>query len=142
MFILSVYQRTVGPNIFWSPSVSGGTSSRYVMVPALIFLSAFVVTLDGVVRHRTRSFLHDWRNWLVAGMVGLMLLAVVVSFDMTNPARSKPYWHEALTTAADQCVSKGEEGVGIATSPAPFGVYVKCSEIESFAAAGIREGAR
>jgi hypothetical protein len=142
MFILSVYQRTVGPNIYWSPSVSGGTSSRYVMVPALIFLSAIVVTVDGVARDRVRSLLGDWRNWLVAGMVGLMLLAVGVSFDMTNSSRKGPYWHEALTTAANQCVSKGEEGVGIAADPAPFGVYVHCSEIESFASPAVRDRAR
>ena len=142
MFILSVYQRTVGPNIFWSPGVSGGTSSRYVMVPALIFLSAFVVTLDGVVRGRVRSVLGDWRNWLVAGAVGLILLGVAVSFDMTNSARAKPYWHEALQTAADQCLSKGEESVGVATAPVPFGVFVQCSEIESFASTALRERAR
>jgi hypothetical protein len=142
MFIITVYQRTVGPNIFWSPGVSGGTSSRYVMVPALIFLSAFVVTLDGAVRGRIRSIRWDWRNWLVGGMVGLIFLSVVVSFDMSNPARGKPYWHEALKTAADHCISKGEESVGVATAPAPFGVFVRCPEIESFASAALRARAR
>jgi hypothetical protein len=142
MFILSVYQRTVGPNIFWSPGVSGGTSSRYVLVPALIFLSAFVVTLDGVIRDRTDRIVWPIRKWLVAGGVALMLLAVAVSFDMSNGARERPYWHEALTSAANKCVSNDEEGAGIATDPAPFGVYVHCSEIESFAAPALRGRAR
>lgn len=142
MFIVSVYQRTVGPNIYWSPGISGGTSSRYVMVPALIFLSAFVVTLDGVVRERAGRSLGDARRWLVGGAVALMLLAVAVSFDMSSGARERPYWHEALKTAADKCVAKGEEGIGVATDPAPFGVYLRCSEIESFAAAALRERAR
>jgi hypothetical protein len=142
MFILSVYQRTVGPNIYWSPGVSGGTSSRYVLVPALIFLSAFVVTLDAALRRRPGRSVAEARRWIVAAAVGLVLLAVVVSFDMSSGARERPYWHEALTGAANKCVAKGEEGAGVPTDPAPFGVYVHCSEIESFAAPALRGRAR
>jgi hypothetical protein len=142
MFILSVYQRTVGPNIFWSPGTSGGTASRYVLVPALVFLSALIVTLDGALRDRARKVVGLRPQWLVAGAVGLMLLAVVVSFDMSSADRGKPYWHEALRTAANKCIVKEEEGAGIATDPLPFGVYTSCGEIESWASAAVRDRPR
>ncbi|HEY2480203.1 MAG TPA: hypothetical protein VGI17_15930 [Solirubrobacterales bacterium] len=145
MFIVEVYQRTVGPNIFWSPGVSGGVSSRYVVVPAMIFLSALVVTVDGAFRERpgeragadattgAGSWLANWRVWPVAGAVALMLLAVGVSFDMEHEARGGPSWHEGLRTAANKCVAKAEPTAGIPTTPEPWGIVVPCTEVESWA---------
>jgi hypothetical protein len=140
MFIIEVYQRTVGPNIYWSPGISGGTSSRYVVVPAVIFLSALVVTLDGVVRDRragaeggARVLGRDWQVWAVGGAVALMLLSVAVSFDMAPGARGGPRWHEGLRMAADKCVSKAEPSAGIPTTPEPWGVVIPCTEVESWA---------
>jgi hypothetical protein len=149
MFIIEVYQRTVGPNIYWSPGISGGTSSRYVVVPAVIFLSALVVTLDGAVRDRRigteapkpapRS---DWRVWAVGGAVALMLLAVAVSFDMAPGARGGPRWHQGLRMAADKCVSKAESTAGIPTTPEPWGVVIPCTEVESWAVVPTSTAAR
>jgi hypothetical protein len=143
MFIVEVYQRTVGPNIYWSPGVSGGTSSRYVVVPAVIFLSALVVTLDGVVRDRRAGEeaakgpkpapASDWRVWAVGSAVALVLLAVAVSFDMSSSQRSSPRWHEGLRMAADKCVSKAESTAGIPTTPETWGVVIPCTEVESWA---------
>lgn len=142
MFIVSVYQRTVGPNIFWSPGGSGGTASRYVLVPALLFLAALLVTLDGVLRRRDGSgaAARSWRPHRAAAVAVLVVLvAIAVSFDMRSSARGAPYWGDALRTAADKCIDKGEEVAGIATSPAPFGMQVACTEVESFAAPALRE---
>lgn len=130
MFILSAYQRTVGNNIFWSVGSSGGTASRYVLVPALLLLSAGVVIVDGVIRRQGRA----WRWWLAAPAIAVMILAVAVSFDMSNPeGRGRPYWEDALRTAANKCVSQQEEIAGIATAPPSFGVQLPCSEVASFA---------
>ena len=130
MFILSAYQRTVGNNIFWSVGSSGGTASRYVLVPALLLLSAGVVIVDGVIRRQGRA----WRWWLAAPAIAVMILAVAVSFDMSNPeGRGRPYWDDALRTAANKCVSQQEEIAGIATAPPSFGVQLPCSEVASFA---------
>ncbi len=160
MFIIEVYQRTVGPNIYWSPGVSGGTSSRYVVVPALIFLSALLVTLDGVVRERGteaapgagaeaaragapgRTWTSDWRAWTVGGAVALILLAVAVSFDMSSTQRNSPRWHEGLRIAADKCVSKAESTAGIPTTPEPWGVVIPCTEVESWAVVPASTAAR
>jgi hypothetical protein len=138
MFIIEVYQRTVGPNIYWSPGVSGGTSSRYVLVPAVIFLSALVVTVDGAFRERGAEEggarpAPSWRAWPIAASVGLILLAVAVSFDMEHGARGGPRWHEGLRTAAERCLTEPELGAGIPTTPEPWGIVLPCTEVESWA---------
>jgi hypothetical protein len=134
IFFVSVYQRTVGPNIFWSPGSSGGTASRYVLVPALLLIGAGVVLVDGARRRRgdcRRGF-----SWAVAATVGVLLLAIVTSFDMRDPAsRGAPYWDDALGHAAAKCLAQEEELAGIATAPAPFGVQIPCREVASFAPA-------
>jgi hypothetical protein len=142
MFIIEVYQRTVGPNIYWSPGISGGTSSRYVLVPAVIFLSALVVTVDGSFRRRGAEGgarpAPGWRAWPITATATLMLVAVAVSFDVTSGARGGPSWHAGLRTAADKCVANAEAGAGIPTTPEPWGVYLACTEIESFASPSLR----
>lgn len=136
MFVLSAYQRSVGFNIFWSPESSGGTASRYVLVPALLLLSAIAVTVDGAVRRHRRE---PGLAWPVVATLALVGVAVASSFNVSNPAaRGQPYWEDALRAAADKCLSHGEETAGIATSPSPFGVQIPCEEIASFADERIR----
>ncbi len=139
MFMFSAYQRSIGPSIFWSPGTSGGTASRYALVPSMLFLSAFVVLLDGAFRDRVARGPRS--NWPAIAGAALMLVAVAVSFDMTSSARSMPYWSEALRSAADKCITKHEEFAGIETSPPPFGVVVSCYQVEQFASPGIRDSA-
>jgi hypothetical protein len=138
MFMFSCYQRSIGPSIFWSPGTSGGTASRYVLVPSMLFLSAFVVLLDGAFRDRLTKPLRA--NWPALAGTTLMLVAIAVSFDMTFSERSKPYWSEALRTAANKCIVKKEPFAGIATDPAPFGLVVSCHQVEQFASPGVRAG--
>jgi hypothetical protein len=139
MFMFSAYQRSIGPSIFWSPGTSGGTASRYVLVPSILFLSAFVALLDGAFRDRLTRDLRS--RWPALAGTALMILAVAVSFDMTYSARSKPYWSEALRHSANKCITKHEEFAGIETSPAPFGLVVSCYQVEQFASPGVRERA-
>lgn len=142
MFILSAYQRSVGANIYWAPDLSGGVASRYVLVPALLFLSALLVTLDGVLRGRLEPVLARWSKRIVAAAVALVVLAIAVSFDMRSSARGETHWQSAVEAAADKCVAEGEEIAAIATSPAPFGVQIPCTEVESLASAALRERPR
>jgi hypothetical protein len=140
MFMFSAYQRSIGPSIFWSPGTSGGNASRYALVPSMLFLGAFVVLLDGAFRDRVGR---AWRaRWPLLAGTALMLVAVAVSFDMSDPARGKPYWSEALRAAADKCITEHEEFAGIETDPAPFGLVVSCDQVEGFASASIRAAAR
>jgi hypothetical protein len=139
MFIFTAYQRSIGPNIFWSPGTSGGTASRYALVPSMLFLSAFVALLDGAFRDRLGRPLRA--NWPALSGAALMLIVVAVSFDQTSSARTKPYWSEALRASADKCMTKHEEFAGIETSPPPFGLVVSCYQVEQFASPAVRERA-
>ena len=135
MFFASVYQREVVTNIFWSPGTSGGTASRYVLVPTLLLISAAVVLVDGAVRRRGRE--SGGFSWPVAVTVAVLLLAVVTSFDMSAPDyRGAPYWDDALETAAAKCAAEPAGLAGIATAPEPFGVQIPCAEVASFAPDG------
>jgi len=130
MFLISVYQRSVAPTILWTSGSSGGTASRYVLVPALLLISAGVVLVDGALRHRAPSKLPR----LAAATLAVIVLAVATSYDMRGPQfRGRPYWEDALRQAATQCRAEGAELAGIATSPPPFGVQVPCSQVSSFA---------
>jgi len=135
IFVFSVYQRSVGLNIFWSPDTSGGVAGRYVLVPALLLLSAVVVFVDGAVRDRRRP---TGFSWPVAVTLGMIVLAVVTSYDMRLAGfRDGPYWEDALRTAADKCLSQGESLAGIETAPPPFGVQISCDEAAPFASPGV-----
>ncbi len=130
MFFVSVYQRTVGDNIFWSAGSSGGTASRYVMVPALLLIGACVVFVDDAVRERRGR----GRTLAVAGTVAVLMLAVATSFDMRSwQDRGAVSWEGSLHAAADKCLAKHEEVAGIATTPYPFGVQIPCERVASFA---------
>jgi hypothetical protein len=131
MFVLSVYQRAVGENIFWSTGSSGGTASRYVLVPALLLLSAGVVFVDGALRARPAERRLSWPVVVALGLIGL---AVVTSYDMRSAEfRGRPYWDDALRAAATKCVNRDEETAGVPTAPAPFGVQIPCQQVASLA---------
>ena len=130
MFFVSVYQRAAGEQIFWAAGSSGGSASRYTMVPALLLLSTCVVFVDGAVRERAAGV----RRLAVAGTVAVLLLAVATSFDMSNGReRGAVRWADALRVAAGRCLARHEEVAGIATSPRPFGVQIPCEQVASFA---------
>jgi len=135
IFVFSVYQRSVGANIFWSPDTSGGVAGRYVLVPALLLVSAVVVFVDGAVRDRSRP---TGFSWPVAITLGVIVLAVITSYDMRLAGfREGPSWEDALKTAANKCVSEGEPVAGVETAPPPFGVQVSCEEVSSLADPGL-----
>jgi hypothetical protein len=133
MFVISAYQRTVGPNLIWSHGSSGGTASRYVLVPALLMVSALVVLVDASLRKRRED--PGRLSWAVAATVAVLAVGLVTSFDMGETAyRGAPYWEDALEQAADKCLANGEELAGIPTAPVPFGVQIPCDQVASFAA--------
>lgn len=134
MFVISAYQRTVGPDLIWQAGNWGGVASRYVLVPALLLLSAVIVTIDAAIRRRSAS---RWSSWAVGATVATMLLAIATSFDMSEQGRAAPLWKDALRQAAATCVSEGEETADIPTSPEPFGVQVPCEQVASFAPPGL-----
>jgi hypothetical protein len=131
MFVLSAYQRAVGANIFWSPGASGGNAGRYVLVPALLLVSAAIVFVDDALRRQTSP---ARLRPLVGLTVGIIAVAIATSYYMGEPQyRGRPYWDDALSEAATKCVNEGQELAGIPTAPAPFGVQVPCEQVSSLA---------
>jgi hypothetical protein len=134
MFVFSTYSREVGEYIYLRAGIDGAPSGRYVMVPALIFLSVVVVFVDSAVR--------DWGSSLkaylaAAATVALIALAIATSYNLSEPSmRGRPYWDEALRDAATKCVSEREGTAGIPISPEPWGVQVPCEQVASYAEAG------
>jgi len=131
MFVFSTYSREVGEYIYLRSGIEGAPSGRYVMVPALIFLSVVVVLVDYAVRSR-----EGWlKAYLPVGVtVAMIALAIVTSYDVREPeSRGRPYWDEALKAAATKCVKEDEETAGIPISPEPWGVQLPCEQVASYA---------
>lgn len=129
MFAITAYQREVGTALMWPPGVFSSVSNRYVIVPALLLLSAAFVLLDSALRDRGRA-----RSAAIWGAAALALVAIVTSFSVRDIAvRGTPPWDDALREAAITCRSEGLADAPVKTSPPGFGVLVPCERIEEFA---------
>lgn len=130
MYVVSVYQRGILDAIFWPEGEASALASRYVVVPAALLVSAAVVAVQGArwggARRRSRVV------WATVAALGIV---VVVSFDQSYSADGVPQWRDALTQSADKCRAKGREVIGIPTQPVPFGLLIRCEELEGFATA-------
>jgi hypothetical protein len=137
MYVVSVYQRGIVDSIFWPGGESSALASRYVVVPAALLLSAAVVAVQGALRgERGRVLSPRWRGRVVWGTVAALVFVVAVSFDQSYSAEGVPRWRDALTETADKCLAEGAVVIGIPTEPKPFGVLIRCEELERFASAG------
>ena len=130
MFFAIAYQRDVGTTIAWQSGEYSGAVSRYVIVPALLLLSAALALIDSAVarspgcgashRGRSRPPPARWSSrsrW---------------SFYQGEPeVRGTPRWDVAVEEAAREC-PPGEgraRGSRCPASPPGFGVYVPCDKI-------------
>lgn len=139
MYVVSVYQRGIGNSIFWPVGESNGLAGRYVTVPAALLVSAVVVAVQGALRGEpARGPSARWRNGLMGATLALLVVAVVFSYDMSYSGYGVPNWRDALKQAANKCVAEGAEVGGIPTEPPPFGVIVRCEELERFASPSVR----
>jgi hypothetical protein len=128
IFLVSLYQRAVGPEMIWPGGAFNGSGGRYVIIPALLLLSAAAVLLDAFVRRSGRA---RWAPWLGAALVGL---AVITSFDLSNSAaRGVPTWEQSLQAAAWTCLAErnAEALVEVAPPGVGFNVALPCERIAS-----------
>ena len=139
MFVVSVYQRGFAAEIFWRGGVATGLASRYVLVPAVLLVSAVVVAVSGALRGAWgRALPAATATRIVAATVAALVVVVAISFDMSYTSGGVPAWRDALRQAADKCVAEGNEVAGIPTEPVPYGVVTPCTEAESFASTALR----
>jgi hypothetical protein len=130
MFVLSVYQRAVGPQMFWPPNVHFGNAGRYTMVPALLLVAIALALLDQLLRRPRDEWLPRLGPWLAGLAILVLAVGAAFSFDVSESAvRGTPHWHEALEGGAKQCEeAQVPTEVSIPTSPPGFGLYVPCTE--------------
>jgi hypothetical protein len=130
MFVLSVYQRAVGPQMVWPVDMHFGNAGRYTIVPALLLVSIALALIDQVLRRPRDEWLPRLGPWLAGVTIVVLLVGLAVSFDVQESAvRGTPHWREALEGAARQCEEQPEVSeVTVPTSPPPYGLYVPCAE--------------
>lgn len=124
MFVLSVYQRAVGPPMLWPEGFHNGAGGRYAIVPVLLVLSAAMVILC----HR-RAPGGGGAAWPRLALTALVLVSVAASYPAGESAvRGAPTWDDAFDAAATTCTSEGAY-VPVATSPPGFQMSLPCSEL-------------
>jgi hypothetical protein len=128
MFFAVCYQRDVGSTIVWQSGDYSGAVSRYVIVPALLLLSAAVALIDSALRERPAP--RRGPPWPAIAATLAIVVVTAISFDQSEPeVRGTPAWDVALEEAAAACPRQGGESVPVKTSPPGFGVYVPCDKI-------------
>jgi hypothetical protein len=130
MFVLSVYQRAVGPQMVWPPNAHFGDAGRYTIVPALLLVSIALALVDQLLRRPRTEWLARLGPWLAGLTILVLVVGLVFSFDVGESAvRGTPHWSEALDGAAHQCeITPGLIEVAVPTSPPGYGLYVPCAE--------------
>jgi len=128
LFLVSLYQRALGPAMAWPDGgPSGGAGGRYAIVPVLLVLSVALVLIDSAERRQALR-----GRVSRAGAVALAVVAVAVgtSFYVGNTeARGTPEWSAALDAAAAECERGSTEVALVPTSPPGFAMSIACTEI-------------
>lgn len=131
MFVLTAYQRAVGPQMVWPTDIHFGNAGRYTIVPALLLVSVALALVDQLLRRPRDKWLPRLGPWLAGLTIAVLLAGLAFSFDVEESVvRGTPHWSEALEGAARQCEREPElSEVAVPTSPPPFGLYVPCAEV-------------
>ncbi len=137
MFVVSLYQRAVGPQMVWPEGIHNAAGSRYSIVPALLLVSAGLVLLDSALRRRSAE--PKRLAWPVLATVVVLGLAIVTSFYVRDlPTRGVPPWDAAIDGAATACKSEHLSDVAVSTSPPGFGVQLSCDDVTAASSATAR----
>jgi hypothetical protein len=131
MFIVSVYQRAVGPEMVWPHGQYLESAARYAIVPALLLFSVAAVMIDRRSRRREGESRPRLLAW---GLAALAVVVVAASFHVENPeVRGAPPWEASLEHSAEVCESEpsGAE-TGVATSPPGWSLLIPCDELAKF----------
>ena len=126
MFVVSVYQRAVGLQMFWPADTHFGNGGRYAIVPALLLVSVAFVLIDRASRRAGSTRLPA----VGIATACLVLIGLAGSFYARIPeGRGEPHWSDAVDAAATSCRSEGLTEVTIPTSPPGFGIVVACDQL-------------
>lgn len=130
VFVVSVYQRALGPQIAWPVDNYNWAAGRYAIVPALLLISAAFVLID---RSRAAGRESSRRTPLALAAVAVVAISVVTSFDVRSSARESPTWGDALAEAATACAAEQSARIVVPTTPAGWGVELPCDQVRDAA---------
>lgn len=136
LFLVTGYQRwqSGGSNFLWPRGTFNNAFSRFMVVPALLVLSALFIGLDG--RHGS-SGIRTSVTWQRVIAVGL-LVAALFSFNAADSAlRGRPTWSEALAMARKVCRETDAASVRVTVAPTvipgAFALPLSCRSVAATA---------
>lgn len=127
LFLVSLYQRALGPQMAWPEGFSNGNGGRYAIVPALLMIGVALALIDAAERRRPP------RRISLAGAAAVALVAVAVATSFyvgDTAARGTPKWERALDSAAGECAGGEIEVASVPTSPPGFVMSLPCAEVQ------------
>jgi len=131
MFVVSVYQRAVGPQMAWPANIYFDAAGRYAIVPALLLVSVVLVTID---RRSRRHESEASPAWLAYGVAAAMLVVIATSFDVhDSDIRGGTTWRTALRHGAEACAAEDATETGVETSPPGWSLNIPCDRLAPFA---------
>ena len=124
MFVSSAYQRAVGPQIFWPHGIHFSDGGRYVIVPALLLVSAAFVLIDRVPRpagskRLPAAGIARWR----------VLIGLAGSFYEIRGRRRRPEVERRGRRRRNLLPQRRFNRSAVPTSPPGFGVVVACDQL-------------
>jgi hypothetical protein len=132
-FLASSYTRALGNAMTWPEGVHNNVGGRYVVVPALLVISAALVLLDS--RRPSKG-----RTVATVATVAVLLVSIVGSFDVNAaPDRGGPPWSESLRTARAECAAGNLAEAPVSVAPEGWTMMVSCDRLVSPGAVGMAE---
>jgi hypothetical protein len=140
MFIVELWQRAAAAEMAWSGGTYNYLGSRYVIVPALLLVSAALVLVDerrGEAAERSggEPSSGEWRlpGRAATATVAVLAIALVSSFWLRDLGLRGVPWKPAVEAAQAECAANPAGSVSIQTAPPAPGweVELPCSKLPS-----------
>jgi hypothetical protein len=134
LFLFSGYLRwgAGGFELFWSAGSSNDLSARYILLPALLLLSAAAIQLDAAIRAAPRGSALRAPRLTAAVVAGIGLMALV-SFHVEPVFEGGPTWGEAVDDARATCDAGQADTVDVVANSTPLGeqtMPLSCAKLE------------
>lgn len=128
MFVVSIYQRAVAEQMVWPAGAYNYLGSRYVIVPAMLLISAAIVLIDRRARREPEP---RRLSRAASTAIAVLAIAMVTSFWLRDLVLRGQPWKAAVQAAAAECEAGGISEVTIPTSPPGWAVQLPCDQVTS-----------